>query len=106
MRYLAVGIFATLFAGLATIAAHGTPPTVKPIVAGNPSITTVQGWWEQEHRWPSARDRYWRLPPPALDRYNRLQAEINDLQAQRREIDERLNRALSEQHQILGYRPR
>jgi hypothetical protein len=79
------------------------PNVPGPWTGANPSLTLVQGWWEHEHREDRARQGYWRLPPDGLEHYNRLQAEINELQAQRREIDERLARALAEQHRMLGF---
>ena len=103
MRRIAVVSIAALFSALIPAAGHTTPAVSKPIRVTNPSITFVQGWWEQEHRERRAREGYWRFPPPEFERYNQLQAEINELQAQRREIDERLRRALREQHRMLGF---
>lgn len=95
-----------LLLGLAPVIGHTEPIASKPNGAANPSLILTQGWWEQENRWRSARERYWRLPPPALDRYNQLQYEINELMERRREIDERLSHAQREQHRILGFEGR
>jgi hypothetical protein len=65
-----------------------------------------EGWWERQHRERFARERYWRLPPPELDRYNQLQAEINELRDRRRDIDARIRDAEREQHELLGFGPR
>lgn len=101
-----VGLASALLLGLIPPAGHATPVASKAINAANPSVVLVQGWWEEEHRWDSARQRYWHLPPPALDRYNQLQYEINQLLEQRHEIDERLRDAQGEQHRILGFEGR
>jgi hypothetical protein len=103
MRRLVSSSLALLFLGLAPGAASAAslaPP------ARNPSITLVDGWWEREHRADDARQQYWRLPPPAAARYNQLQAEINRLETQRAAIDQRIARAVNEQHEILGFRGR
>src|ERR1700676_1223242 len=89
--------------GLAPVAGVAASIAPKPMITANPSVTFVQGWWEHEHWEQRAREGYWRLPPPAFDRYNRLQYEINQLQEQRREIDERLRHAVEEQQQMLGF---
>lgn len=89
--------------GLIPVAGFAASTVPKPMVTANPSVTLVQGWWEHEHMERRAREGYWRLPPPELDHYNRLQIEINELQEQRREIDERISRAVREQHRILGF---
>jgi hypothetical protein len=82
--------------------AHAAPAPATPLPAAHPSITLVQGWWEHEHREEEARERYWKLPPEALERYNHLQAEINELQEQRHEIDEHIAHEIAEQRRILG----
>ena len=89
---------------------HAAPTTSKAITAGKP-IILVQGpweggWWERQHRERLARERYWHLPPPELDRYNQLQAEINELRERRRAIDERIRDVEREQHEILSFGPR
>jgi hypothetical protein len=104
-RIVSVSVI-VLLSGVFATAGYAAPVVSNRADAGNPSITFVQGWWEREHLEQRARQGYWRLPPPDYDRYNRLQTEINELQAQRRELDERHNRALQEQHQLLGFGPR
>ena len=102
MRCMVVFPTAVLFSTVLSIAGHSAPPAPEPGIARRAPVTLVQGWWEEEHR-EHAREQYWRLPPPALDRYNRLQYEINQLIGQRREIDERLRRAQEEQRRMLGF---
>ncbi len=106
MRRIVLSSLAALLLGLAPHAGFAASLVPPPAPAHDPSITLVDGWWEHEHREDEARDHYWRLPPQAAMRYNRLQAEINQLQAQRAAIDERIARDLREQHEILGFRDR
>lgn len=54
---------------------HALMPSVTP---GH--IVPVQGWWEQEHREDSFRDRYWHLPPEQRMRYDRLEFQIRQAQ--------------------------
>jgi hypothetical protein len=75
----------------------------RPGVNTTPAVTFVDGWWEQEHRQQDARDRYWRLPPPQLNRYHRLQADSDRRDQQRRRIDDENTRARQEQHRLLGF---
>jgi hypothetical protein len=103
MRRFVFASAALLVLGLIPAAGFAASTVPKPTANNNPSVTLVQGWWEHEHMERRAREGYWRLPPPELDRYNRLQIEINQLQEQRREIDERLRRAEREQHRMLGF---
>jgi hypothetical protein len=65
-----------------------------------------QGWWEQENLPQPPRERYWKLPRPQIQRYNRLQLEINQLVQQRQNIDQRIADAQREQHRLLGFPPR
>ena len=104
-RLVLSSLAATMFvlAPASGFAGSFVPP---PAPSVSPSVILVDGWWEHEHRFDEARRRYWRLPPPALVRYNRLQAEIDQLRARRAEIDRRINRALREQHEILGFHDR
>ncbi len=103
MRHVVLSSIAALLLGLAPVSvfAGSFAPPRAPAVS-NP-IILVDGWWESEHRYNESRDRYWHLPPPQVVRYNRLQAEINQLVAQRAEINRRIARAQHEQHEILGY---
>ena len=102
MRRLISAIAFVVLTGVCATAGYAAPAVSNHAITGNLTITLVQGWWEHEHLEQRAREGYWRLPPPDFDRYNRLQAEINELQAQRRELDDRLSRALQEQHELLG----
>jgi hypothetical protein len=106
MRRLVSASVAVLFLGLAPLTGVAASIVPRPVITANPSITFVQGWWELEHREQRARQGYWRLPPPEIDQYHRLQQEINQLRQQRREIDERISRAEYEQHQMLGFKAR
>ena len=63
---------------LAAIAAPAPPPI--PAVRAADHVIQVQGWWEQEHREDSFRDRYWRLPPEQRARYDRLEFQIRRAQ--------------------------
>jgi len=64
------------------------------------------GWWEQarERGGEEPRDRYWRLRGRDMERYNRLQVEIDQLRQQRQQIDQRLRADIEEQRRLLGYR--
>ena len=106
MRRIVSASVAVLFLGLTPLVGFAASIVPRPMIAANPSITFVQGWWERERREQRARQGYWRLPPPELDGYDRLQQEINQLQQQRREIDERIRRAEYEQHRMLGFQAR
>ena len=79
------------------------PVVPNHAVAANPAVTLVDGWWERDHEEQRARQNYWNLPPWQVQRYNRLQYEINQLQQQRREIDERIARAVQQQRRLLGF---
>jgi hypothetical protein len=94
-----VAVLATSFAA----SAHAQSIARPPAAGHNPAITPVQGWWEEDHAPDRARDAYWRLPRPALERYNRLQFQINQMTAQRQQLDERIHRAVQEQREILGF---
>ena len=89
--------------GLAPVTGFTAPIESTPAVPTGPSIIFVDGWWEQEHREQDAREGYWRLRQRQQARYNRLQAEIDALQQQRRDIDQRIARDLEEQHRLLGF---
>jgi hypothetical protein len=106
VRRLALVSVSVLLSGLSPLVGHAASQPPKQIAIANPSVTLVQGWWEREHREERARQGYWRLPPEEREHYNRLQGEISQLQRQRHEIDERLNRAEEEQRRILGFERR
>src|SRR6266853_3744542 len=103
MRRIVFASAAALLLGLAPSTGFAASIVARPIVTANPSLTFVQGWWEREHEDQRARQGYWGLPVGPLERYNRLQFEINQLLRQRREIDERISRAEQEQHRLLGF---
>ena len=100
-RIFSASVVALLF-GLPPVSV-AAPIVQRPVVTTNSSITLVDGWWEQEHREQEARERYWRLPPPELNRYHRLQADYDRRERQRRRIDEQNRRAIEEQHRLLGF---
>jgi Spy/CpxP family protein refolding chaperone len=102
-RHTAAVALALVVAGAAA-PGHAAPIVPPQEARTRPAIVPVQGWWESERRRDRAREAYWRLPPPALERYNRLEYEIRQLTAQRRELDERIERARREQHELLGFR--
>jgi len=103
MRRIVFATVALALLGLTPVAGTAAPMVPETTTAGRPSITLVEGWWEQQHREEEYRDRYWRLPPRERDRYNRLQYQINQLQQQRQQIDAQLNRAQQDQYRLLGY---
>ena len=92
-----------LFFGLAPVVGMAAAVVQRPFVTHNPSITFVDGWWEQEHHEQDAPQRYSRLPPQQLERYNQLQAETNQRNEQRRRMDADNSRAQEEQHRLLGF---
>jgi len=102
MRRLAIASAAVLLSGIA--AAQAAPPLPPPTgAAANPALLPVQGWWERDNQTDRAREGYWRLPPPARQRYNSLQNDIKRLTQQRQDIDNRIERAEREQRRILGF---
>lgn len=104
MRRVLIASVAALALGALAPAVGSAAPLMPPEVARSASpVVPVEGWWEQQHREKELRERYWRLPPSQRDRYDRLQAEINQLHQRRAEIDAKLNRSLQEQYRILGF---
>jgi hypothetical protein len=101
MKRMVPAALAAALLGLASAAGSAAPPLVLAQGQG-----PGQGWWEQEHQEQPSRERYWRLPRPQADRYNRLQFEINKLLQQRQSIDQRIAEAQREQHSLLGFPPR
>ena len=96
MHRIFAGLVVILVLSLAPHAGAAMPAAAKPTVAAEAPLILVEGWWEREHR-DDARDRYWRLTPEKRRQYDRLQADT------RRHDEERRNRALQEQHRLLGY---
>jgi hypothetical protein len=94
---------AFLLIGLAPHAGMAASLAQRPVTAAHPSVTFVDGWWEQEHHEQDARERYWRLPPQQYERYNRLEAEQAQREQQRRRMEEEYRRAQEEQHRLLGF---
>lgn len=77
---------AIAFFPLIATAAPNTPPAEN---RARGHVVPVQGWWEQERRHESFRDRYWQLPPEQRARYDQLEFQIRRLQErQRHEIRE------------------
>ena len=87
--------------GLVPITALAAPLAPRPSGSTGPSITLIDGWWERENREREAREEYWRLRQRQQARYNHLQAEIEALERQRRDIDDRIARDVEEQHRLL-----
>ncbi len=100
MNRIVPAAFAAAFLGLMPAAGSAAPLVL--VQGQGPG----QGWWEQEHQEQPSRERYWRLPRPQAERYNRLQLEINQLLQQRQNIDQRIADAQREQHRLLGFPPR
>lgn len=74
----------TLFPLVAAAAPGDSPVSDAPSHA-----VRAIGWWEQEHREDSFRDRYWHLRPEQRARYDQLEFQIRRLQErQRHEIRE------------------
>ena len=94
---------AVLLLGLTPLTGMAASIGERPVVAANPSITFVDGWWEQEHHDKDAPQKYWGLQPQQRARYDSLQAEQARREQQRRKIDEANARAQKEQHQLLGF---
>jgi Spy/CpxP family protein refolding chaperone len=94
---------AVLVLGLAPQPGSAASLAQRPVTAANPSITLVDGWWEQEHHEQDAPNRYWQLQQEQRQRYDRLQAEQRRRDEQRRKFDQDDRRALQEQHGILGF---
>jgi len=93
--------FASLF--VLQLASSAALAASAPLNETGRPIVLAQGWWEQEHDADRARQAYWRLPPPALNRYNRLQLRINQLTAQRDQIDAQVRSAVHDQQELLGF---
>jgi hypothetical protein len=98
-RMLPISLALLLLTPVAAMAGMIGP---RPIDTAPSSITLVDGWWEQEHH-DDAPDRYRKLPPPKLHRYDQLQAEQARRDAQRRKLAEQDRAAQAEQHRILGF---
>ena len=103
MHRILVASAAVLLFGLTPVTGMAASSALRPAVAANPSITLVDGWWEQEHHDQDAPDHYWKLPPQQRERYDHLQAQQNQREQQRRKIEDENNRAIQEQHKILGF---
>jgi hypothetical protein len=110
MRRIVSALVASALLGLAPMIGNAAPLTKATTPSVGSPIVLVQGppqsqgWWEQENRYDDARNKYWQLQRPNSQRYNQLQAQINQLQRQRAQIDARIKAAIDEQHKILGYR--
>jgi hypothetical protein len=94
---------AIMLIGLAPQPGSAASFAQRPVTAANPSITLVDGWWEQEHHEQDAPDHYWRLQQQQRERYDRLQSEQYRREQQRRRFNEDDRRALQEQHRLLGF---
>ena len=102
MNRLIIASAALLLLAFVPVGSQAAPAQQRPDTAYNPSVVLVDGWWEQEHH-DDAPDRYWKLQPQQRQRYDKLQAEQNRRDAQRRRLDDEDHRAVEQQHGILGF---
>jgi len=104
MRRLILVSAAIALLSLSSVTGSAAPMGRTIVTARAPTITLVEGWWEQENR-TDAPDRYWQLKRSDYRRYNSIQARID--QRHRRyhldQYDRRDNRDLREQHRILHF---
>ncbi len=84
MRKAALSMSAVI-ALLFPLGALAAVPAPTPRAPAAAAIIPVQGWWDPREA-HELQERYYRLPPPARDRYDRLEAQIHELQHQQREI--------------------
>ena len=103
MHRILIASAAILLVGLAPLTGMAASSALRPVVTANPSVTLVDGWWEQEHHEQDAPDHYWRLQQEQRQRYDRLQAEQRRRDQQRRRFEEDDRRAVQEQHRMLGF---
>jgi hypothetical protein len=102
MRRIFAGSVVILVLSLAPHTGSAMPAAARPTVTAEAPLIFVEGWWERERR-DDARDRYWRLTPEKRRQYDRFQAEANRRDQQRRRFEQQDNRAIQEQHRLLGY---
>lgn len=114
MRKLLISVAAAAVT-MSPLLGIAAPRPSAAIAEVRPGFTRVDGGWEHEGRYEEMRERYWRLPPEARERYNRLQFEIDQLQRRQRheagegdwpegrEIAERIEELRHEQYRILRY---
>src|SRR5271169_6428048 len=101
MRRLMLASAAFALLGLSPISASANPMGHAAVGARAPAITLVDGWWERENH-NDAPDRYWQLQRSQRNRYNALQARIDERHRRYHydQYDQRDSRDLREQHQI------
>jgi hypothetical protein len=87
-----------------SVTGSAAPMGRTPVAAPAPTITLVEGWWEQENR-GDAPDRYWQLNRTDRRRYDSAESRIQ--QRHRRyhydQYDPRDYRDLRQQHTILRF---
>lgn len=96
MHRLFAGSVVILVLSLAPHAGSAMPAAAKPTASAEAPVILVEGWWERERR-EDARDRYWRLTPEKRKQYDRFQTQA------KRGDEQHRNRAVQEQHRLLGY---
>jgi len=104
MRRLMLASAALALLSLTSVTGSAAPTGRTAVAVPAPAITLVEGWWEQENR-SDAPDRYWNLNRSQYNRYNSLEARIQ--QRHRRyhydQYDHRDYPDLREQHVILRF---
>jgi hypothetical protein len=104
MRRLVLASAALALFSLTSVTVSAAPLGRTAVAAPTPTITLVNGWWEQENR-SDAPSRYWNLNHSQYNRYNSLEAQIQ--RRHRRyhydQYDQRDYRDLREQHVILRF---
>jgi hypothetical protein len=103
MRRMISASVAVLPLGLTPVTGFAATNRDRPVAKGNPAITLVDGWWEQEHHQQDAPQRYWHMTPQQVQRYNHLQAEQRRREQQRHRFEQEDQRASQEQHRMLGF---
>jgi len=106
MHRISIASAAAALLCVTAVSGFAAPMTPTAPAATSSPLTLVQGsgpgWWEQENR-GDAPQRYWQLQRRDHGRYDRLQAEIDQLRQQRAQIDARIQQDIAEQHRILHF---
>jgi hypothetical protein len=103
MRSLIVLSATALVFGIGMAAGSAAPASGLAVAAPAPTVTLVDGWWEQENH-NDAGDRYWQLSPRNRRSYDAAEARI-----QRRhhhhldQYDHHDDRDVKTEHRLLKY---
>jgi len=103
MRSLILLSSAALLLGLGTATSAAAPTAGLGVTAQAPTVTLVEGWWEQESH-ADAADKYWQLSPRDRRRYDAAEARIQ--KRHRHQVDhydKRDDRDLRTEHHLLHY---